>query len=56
MVYVISGGPGFGKTVLIEKLHELGYQVGGEIARQIMVQQIAEFFRDKPEDFLLYSC
>jgi len=42
MVYVISGGPGFGKTVLIEKLHELGYQVGGEIARQIMVQQIAE--------------
>lgn len=42
MVYVISGGPGFGKTVLIEKLHELGYQIGGEIARQIMVQQIAE--------------
>lgn len=41
MVYVITGGPGFGKTVLIEKLHELGYPTGGEIARQIIVQQIA---------------
>lgn len=40
MVYVITGGPGFGKTVLIEKLHELGYPTGGEIARQIIVQQI----------------
>jgi predicted ATPase len=42
MVYVITGGPGFGKTVLIEKLHELGYPTGGEIARQIIVKQIAE--------------
>jgi len=42
MVYVITGGPGFGKSVLIEKLHELGYEVGGEIARQIIEQQIAE--------------
>ena len=42
MVYVISGGPGFGKTVLIEKLQQQGYPVGGEIARQIMLQQIAE--------------
>lgn len=42
MVYVISGGPGFGKTVLIEKLKELGYPVGGEIARQIIAQQIEE--------------
>lgn len=41
MVYVITGGPGFGKTVLIEKLHELGYPTGGEIARQIIAQQIA---------------
>ena len=41
MVYVISGGPGFGKTVLIEKLHEMGYQTGGEIARQIIARQIA---------------
>ena len=40
MVYVITGGPGFGKSVLIEKLHELGYQVGGEIARNIIVQQL----------------
>jgi predicted ATPase len=42
MVYVITGGPGFGKSVIIEKLHELGYPVGGEIARQIIEQQIAE--------------
>lgn len=42
MVYVITGGPGFGKSVLIQKLHELGYPVGGEIARQIIEQQIAD--------------
>lgn len=42
MVYVITGGPGFGKSVLIEKLRELGYRVGGEIARQIIEQQTAE--------------
>lgn len=42
MVYVITGGPGFGKSILIEKLHELGYPVGGEIARQIIEQQIAD--------------
>lgn len=40
MVYVISGGPGFGKSVLIEKLHQLGYPVGGEVARQIIEQQL----------------
>lgn len=42
MVFVITGGPGFGKSVLIEKLHELGYQVGSEIARQMITQQISE--------------
>jgi len=42
MVYVITGGPGFGKSVLIQKLHELGYPVGREIARQIIEQQIAD--------------
>ncbi len=42
MVYVITGGPGFGKTILIEKLHELCYPVGGEIARQIIADQLAE--------------
>lgn len=40
MVYVITGGPGFGKTVLIDKLRKLGYQTGEEIARQIIIQQI----------------
>jgi len=42
MVYVITGGPGFGKSVLIEKLHQLGFIVGDEIARKIILQQIAE--------------
>ena len=41
MVYVITGGPGFGKSILIEKLHELGYPVGGEVARQIIEEQTA---------------
>ena len=36
MVYVITGGPGFGKSLLIEKLRELGYPVGGEVARKII--------------------
>lgn len=42
MVYVITGGPGFGKTILIDKLREFGYQVGSEMARQIITSQIAE--------------
>jgi predicted ATPase len=42
MVYVITGGPGFGKTVLIEKLHERGYQVGGEFVRSFILQKSAE--------------
>jgi len=41
MVYVITGGPGFGKSVLIDKLHKLGYPTGGEIARQIIEDQVA---------------
>lgn len=40
MVYVISGGPGFGKSVLIEKLRQLGYPIGGEVARQIIELQL----------------
>ena len=40
MVFVITGGPGFGKTVLIEKLRQLGFQTGEETARQIIIQQI----------------
>jgi predicted ATPase len=39
---VITGGPGFGKSVLIEKLCELGYRVGSEFARQLITWQISE--------------
>lgn len=42
MVFVITGGPGFGKSVLIEKLLELGYRVGSEFARQLITRQISE--------------
>jgi len=42
MVFVITGGPGFGKSVLIEKLRELGYRVGSEFARQLITRQISE--------------
>ena len=42
MVFVITGGPGFGKSVLIEKLRELGYRVGSEFARQLITWQISE--------------
>ncbi len=42
MVYVITGGPGFGKTILIDELHKLGYRTGSEVARQIIAAQIAE--------------
>ena len=40
MVYVITGGPGFGKSILIEKLHELGFKTGSEVARQTIEDQI----------------
>ncbi len=38
-IYVISGGPGFGKTVLIDYLSVLGYTVGKEAAREIIAEQ-----------------
>ena len=38
-VIVITGGPGFGKTALIERLKEDGFQVGNEAARDIIAKQ-----------------
>jgi predicted ATPase len=40
MVYVLTGGPGFGKTMLAEKLAESGYRVGHETARTLMEEEL----------------
>lgn len=37
---VLSGGPGAGKTALLEELRRRGYACSAEVARQIIQQQI----------------
>ncbi|RKD85167.1 AAA family ATPase [Mangrovibacterium diazotrophicum] len=39
-IVVITGGPGFGKSSLIEALSVKGFQVGGEAAREIIGEQM----------------
>ena len=39
-IVVITGGPGFGKTRLIEALSAKGFQVSGEAAREIISEQM----------------
>jgi predicted ATPase len=36
MVYVVTGGPGFGKTTVINHLASLGFSVGAEQAREVL--------------------
>lgn len=38
-IYVLTGGPGFGKSTLIDYLKSLGYKVGDEVARDIIQEQ-----------------
>ena len=38
-IYVITGGPGFGKTLLIEELKQLGYVCSGEFAHDLILSQ-----------------
>jgi predicted ATPase len=38
-IHVITGGPGFGKTLLIEELQQLGYHCSGEFARELILTQ-----------------
>ncbi|GET29795.1 AAA family ATPase [Prolixibacter sp. SD074] len=40
MVYVLTGGPGFGKTVIAEELALEGYQIGSETARVLIDEQL----------------
>ena len=37
MVYVITGGPGFGKTTVVNLLAEKGFAVGAEKARELLI-------------------
>jgi len=39
-IYIITGGPGFGKTVLIEELRKRGYLCSGEFARELIESQL----------------
>jgi predicted ATPase len=39
MVYVVTGGPGFGKTTLLNLLSERGFPVGDEKARELLVSK-----------------
>ncbi len=38
--FIISGGPGAGKTTIIEALHASGYTCVPEVARQIIQEQV----------------
>ena len=38
-IYVITGGPGFGKTSLIEQLRQAGYHCSEEFARDLIFSQ-----------------
>lgn len=40
-IYIITGGPGFGKTQLIEELRNSGYLCSGEFARDLIESQVA---------------
>ncbi|HZL10987.1 MAG TPA: AAA family ATPase [Prolixibacteraceae bacterium] len=39
-IYIITGGPGFGKTELIEELRKSGYLCSGEFARDLIETQL----------------
>lgn len=38
--YIITGGPGFGKTTIINRLEELGHQVCHENSREVIKEQL----------------
>ena len=52
---VISGGPGSGKTKLIELLHQMGFETFEEVSRSIIQKGFQEgherYFKSAPEKF-----
>jgi predicted ATPase len=40
-IVIITGGPGFGKTSLVNALGSVGYRVGSEAARELIDEQLA---------------
>lgn len=38
-IYIITGGPGFGKTELVNELRNLGYSCSGEFAHDLIAEQ-----------------
>lgn len=54
--YILTGGPGSGKTTTINKLNSLGYQIVPEVGRTIIKEQIAINGKGLPwEDKELYA-
>ena len=47
--YVITGGPGGGKTSLLEKLESKGYRYVPETARQIIKDRLAKGLTPRPD-------
>lgn len=41
-LFVITGGPGAGKTTILEELRNLGFPCVSEVARQIILQQMRD--------------
>ena len=47
--FVITGGPGGGKTTLLDALEERGYRVAPEAARRIIKARLAQGLPPRPE-------
>lgn len=55
-LYVITGGPGSGKTTVLKELEHRGYRCASEVARQIIQEQMRTGGRALPwEDRQLYT-
>ncbi len=47
--YVITGGPGGGKTCLLESLASMGYNYIHDTARQIIKERLAKGLTPRPD-------
>lgn len=39
-IYIITGGPGFGKTTLVQELKKSGFNSGEELSRDFIIEQM----------------